>query len=260
MYIIYICYVICQSLKDAWQPLITMSSILELRPWLLPLFGSVLCPTRSSENSGSLTKDKSTRTSNMLKHAQTMSNMVKHPHVSRVYHEFPSSRRFRELHISQPFLICLWPELLPKNNRLLWGSSNFGFRFQSTLLYKWRKCTISSCSSRAGSKLSYCDASIPISKSKSAHSESFRSLSLLLSTAKILTYFDCAAFHYLSHAREWRHSHLLGSLASCHMQRSSAAGAHLDASGLAYHEWAKQITGAWNRMDIFGCHWRSLYT
>ena len=195
-----------------------------------------------------------------IKHAQTMSNMVKHPHVSRVYHEFPSSRRFRELHISQPFLICLWPELLPKNNRLLWGSSNFGFRFQSTLLYKWRKCTISSCSSRAGSKLSYCDASIPISKSKSAHSESFRSLSLLLSTAKILTYFDCAAFHYLSHAREWRHSHLLGSLASCHMQRSSAAGAHLDASGLAYHEWAKQITGAWNRMDIFGCHWRSLYT
>ena len=185
---IYICYIICQSLKDAWQPLITMSSILELRPWLLPLFGSVLCPTRSSENSGSLTKDKSTRTSNMVKHGQTMSNMVKHPHVSRVCHEFPSSRRFRELHISQPFLICLWPELLPKNNRLLWGSSNFGFRFQSTLLYKWRKCTISSCSSRAGSELSYCDTSIPISKSKSAHSESFRSLSLLLlSTARILT-------------------------------------------------------------------------
>lgn len=73
--------------------------------------------------------------------------------------------------------------------------------------------------------------------------------------------FDCAAFHHLSHcAREWRHSHLLGSLASCHMQRSSAAGAHLDASGLAYHEWEKQITGVWNRMDIFGCHWRSLYT
>ena len=90
-----------------------------------------------------------------------------------------------------------------------------------------------------------------ISKSKSTHP--------VVAVAVDCQDFDCAAFHHRHCAREWCHS-CLGSLASCHMQRSSAAGAHLDASGSAYHECEKQLTGVWNRMGIFWCHWRRLCT